>query len=424
MNPVLTILEAAFLLMLFGTTWWYAKSTSRLLKQAQVQVTAIEGQAIAKIAELQDSYTHILKEIEERRQAEQRLKESEARFAAFMRHVPGTAVIMDPTGAYLFANETWERVFGTQPGEGPGEMFPTLELAGSGQVWEELNRRVIEEGHPLERVETLWRNGKTQFWLVTRFPIPQPEGFTPLVGAIGIDITARREAEEALRESEHKLRALAGQLLTAQENERKRLAAELHDELGHTLLTLKLRMESLKEELTPQQSELKREMNGILNAIGDTIAEVRRLYLDLTPGDLEDLGLTGALHSLIEEFRTLKKTVGFTVELENVDGLFPITAQTAIYRVVQEALTNIGKHADPQHISLAVHRDHHRVSFLIEDDGRGFDTKQVFSHQKTLGLLAMEERIRILGGTFELLSRPGQGTRIAFHIPHQGGPQE
>jgi signal transduction histidine kinase len=412
MEWILSIINAFFLLGVPGITWWYAKATSRLLKQAQGQVSTIESQAIAKIKELQDTYARILREVDERRQAEARLKESEARFAAFMRHVPGTAVILDDKGECIFANETWERVFGHVSGN--------PEAGEAARAFGDLNHLVMTRGQPLEHLERLEQDGKIHFWLVTRFPIPHPDGQTLMVGAIGLDITTRLEVEEALRQSEQKLRSLAAQLLSAQEDERKRLAAELHDELGHTLLTLKLKMEALGEELLPQQAPMKDELQHILQVIGGTIAEVRRLYLDLSPGDLEDLGLTGALHSLVEEFMALTQDLSWTVEMDDIDGLFPLSVQTAIYRVIQEALTNIGKHAEARKVTLAVRREPQGVSFLIADDGRGFDKQEVLADQKTLGLLAMEERVRILGGSFELASRKGQGTRIVFSIPAGG----
>ena len=225
------------------------------------------------------------------------------------------------------------------------------------------------------------------------------------------------QAEKALKESENKLRSLSCQLLDAQENERKRLAVELHDELGHALLTLKLRLESLGDQLLPQQVSLKKEAGEIINFILETIEEVRRLYLDLSPGDLEDLGLTNALDALIEDFAALQKNIRYNVHLENLDGLFELPVQTAIYRVVQEALTNIGKHAEPEEISLEIRKDTRIVNFTIADDGKGFDMSDVLSTRKSLGLLAMEERVKILGGSFSLWSQKGQGTEVSFTIP-------
>jgi PAS domain S-box-containing protein len=227
----------------------------------------------------------------------------------------------------------------------------------------------------------------------------------------------RERAEKALKESENKLRSLSCQLLDAQEHERKRLAVELHDELGHALLTLKLRLESLEDQLLPQQVSLKQETGEIIHFLLGTIDEVRRLYLDLSPGDLEDLGLTNALEALIEDFAALQKNIRYTVHLENLDGLFELPVQTAIYRVVQEALTNIGKHAEPGEISLVIRKDTDLVSFTIADDGRGFDMSNVLSERKSLGLLAMEERVKILGGSFSLWSQVNQGTKVSFTIP-------
>jgi PAS domain S-box-containing protein len=233
------------------------------------------------------------------------------------------------------------------------------------------------------------------------------------------DITQRKRTEAELQESAKNLRYLASQLLRAQEEERKRLSRELHDELGHALLALKLQLEAVASNLLPEQSFLKTEVGKILGFMGTTIEEVRRLYLDLSPGDLEDLGLTAALQSLVDDFADLQKHLKFNLELDDLDGLFALPVQTAIYRVVQEALTNIGKHAQPQQVSLKIKRDPEKVSFVIADDGLGFDGHGP-TEKKTLGLLTMEERVKILGGSFDLWSRPNQGTRISFTIPITG----
>ena len=213
------------------------------------------------------------------------------------------------------------------------------------------------------------------------------------------------------------MRYLASQLLNAQEDERKRLSRELHDELGHALLALKLQVGSVGEQLLPQQVDLKKEAQKILEFINATIEEVRRLYLDLSPGDLEDLGLTTALRSLVDDFSQLQKHIRWTIKLDNLDGLFALSTQTAIYRIVQEALTNIGKHAKPKKVFLGIKREKQSVSFTIKDDGVGFEQHKVATEKKTLGLLAMEERVNILGGAFELWSQENRGTKITFTIP-------
>jgi len=232
---------------------------------------------------------------------------------------------------------------------------------------------------------------------------------------LGLTILHHKE-ERALRESEEKLRSLSYQLLTAQEQERKRLASELHNVLGHDLLLLKLKLESIREELGPEHPAQGQEVLQAVRALQDSVSNVRRLCQDLTPGNLEDLGLSTALQLLVENFAMARKLTWQT-EVENLDDLFAAPVQTAIYRMVQEALTNIGKHARARHVWLLAQRAETEVAFVIEDDGRGFNVAETLASKRTLGLLAMEERVKILGGTFDIVSREQAGTKIIFTIP-------
>jgi PAS domain S-box-containing protein len=232
---------------------------------------------------------------------------------------------------------------------------------------------------------------------------------------LGLTILHHQE-ERALRESEEKLRSLSYQLLTAQEQERKRLASELHHVLGHDLLLLKLKLESLQEELGAKHLAQGKKVHQVVRALQDSVRNVRRLCQDLTPGDLEDLGLTTALHLLVENFALARKLT-WQAELDELDDLFDLPGQTAIYRMVQEALTNVGKHARAKHLWLRARRAGTEATFVIEDDGRGFDAAEALASKKTLGLLGMEERVKILGGSFDIVSREQAGTRITFTIP-------
>jgi PAS domain S-box-containing protein len=234
------------------------------------------------------------------------------------------------------------------------------------------------------------------------------------------EMTERQEAENRLRESERKLRYLAEQLLTAQEDERKRLAAELHDEMGHALLTLKLTLSTIAKELLPEQESIKQEIRDKLAYINEVIEEVRRLYHYLVPGDVEDLGLTKALHNLIEDFALYQHLVSWKVDLPDLDRLFSPPVQTIIYRIVQEALTNIGKHANPSYVTVAAKRAEHQMDFTVHDNGMGFNVQEVLdlrSSTKGLGLAAMEERLNMVGGSFTVWSREGEGTKLSFAIP-------
>ena len=150
----------------------------------------------------------------------------------------------------------------------------------------------------------------------------------------------------------------------------------------------------------------------------DTVEEVRRLYYALSPGDLEDLGLSTALRNLVEDFQELYVNINWDVELDNIDRLYPLPIQTMIYRIVQEALTNIGKHAYPENVKIKIIRKEQQAVFHIEDDGRGFSMDDVLEGDKRgrawrpwpSGLVWLEV-------TFGVWSRENQGVRILFNIP-------
>ncbi len=236
------------------------------------------------------------------------------------------------------------------------------------------------------------------------------------------DITDRKRTEQSLRESEERLRFLASQLLTAQEQERKRLAGELHDELGHALLTLKLSLGSIARQLPPEQAKVQHLLQDQLEYINHVIEEVRRLYHDLSPGDLEDLGLTRALENLIEDFGIHQPDITWQVDLPDLAGHLSLPAQTIIYRLVQEALTNIGKHAKPTRVSISSREENQHLRLVIEDDGRGFDLREVEQDpNRGMGLAAMRERLYIMGGSLEIGSQKGVGTRLTFTIPVESG---
>ena len=232
-----------------------------------------------------------------------------------------------------------------------------------------------------------------------------------------VEALTHHRSKEDLQRSERKLRHLADQLLTAQENERKRLAAELHDELGHALLTLKLAFSAIARNLLPEQENIRQEIQAQLDYINEVIEEVRRLYHDLSPGDLEDLGLTKTLRTLIEDFALRQPQITWKVDLPDLDGLFPLSVQIIIYRLVQEALTNIGKHANPENVTVFAVRERSGVNFVIQDDGAGFNILERQDSAVGIGLAAMEERLNMIGGTFAIWSKEAEGTRLSFSIP-------
>ncbi len=229
----------------------------------------------------------------------------------------------------------------------------------------------------------------------------------------------QRRAEEALKESEQELRRLASQLLSIQEKERRRVARELHDELGQALTVLKINLVAIEDKLAPDQQHLKANCEHMLSYIDTVIENVRRLSWDLSPSSLEDLGLSAALGYLVDE-TCRNHNMQSEVVMDEIDHLFTPEIQINIYRIFQESLTNVVKHARASLVSVNVAREDGKVSFMIRDNGRGFNVKQAMSGKvakKSLGLTAMNERALMARGSLQISSRKGRGTTIAFFIP-------
>ncbi len=224
---------------------------------------------------------------------------------------------------------------------------------------------------------------------------------------------------DALKESEKRLRFLSSQLIKSQEQERKRVSKGLHDEMGQALALLKHRLRSIQRKLPQGQSSLQEECDDTSRYIDRIIDNVRRLSRDLSPSILEDLGLSAAFEWLIENF-SRQHSVQTSVEIIDIDRLFAQEIQTNLYRIFQEALTNIGKHALADHVAFVVKKENSSVVFFIEDNGKGFDVNEAMTGniaERGMGLTAMNERANMIGANLDIRSRPGEGARITLKIP-------
>lgn len=233
-------------------------------------------------------------------------------------------------------------------------------------------------------------------------------------------------AEKAVRESERQLRFLSSQLLTIQENERSRIARELHDELGGSLAVLKLRTSYIEKHLQHDQTELQKECRQTLEHIDQIFDEVHRLSRDLSPSILEDIGLSSAMQWLLDNFIRIHE-INVESSLANVDHLFSGNEKIMLFRILQEALTNIIKHAQARTVIVQLQKHADRVTLVIQDDGKGFDSEPCGNteiSEKGLGLVTMKERTRILGGFFDIFSEKSKGTRIELNIAIQDGEQD
>jgi hypothetical protein len=358
-------------------------------------------------------------DITENREMAAKLQNSQESYRTLVESMSDGLGVMDGNQVLTYVNDRICEMLGYSRDEIIGR--PAADFV------DESHRAVLEEQKALRSqgrnlsYEVAWvgKDGRKVPTIVSPKAIFGPDG--RFAGSFGIvtDITERKRAEEALRESEQQLRSLSAQLLRAQESQRASVSRELHDELGQGLNTLKLRLALLCRKLRKDQASLKEDCEETLGYIDEIIEEVRRLSRDLSPRVLEDLGLVAALRRLIHEFakRTSTKV---SSQIDDINEFLSKDAEIFLYRIVQEALTNIGKHANAKCVLLSIAKVDGTVRGVIEDNGTGFDLEALGvpgSAEKGMGIAIMKERIRMLGGTIDVWSRPGEGTRIHFLVP-------
>ncbi len=276
---------------------------------------------------------------------------------------------------------------------------------GIDQVWERRGQ--------VRRDVQLERNGS---WLRSTIdPIAGSNG--EMTGAIVFlaDISTEKQAEVRLRDTLEQLRRLSSHLQVVREEERKSIAREVHDELGHAMTALKMEIAWLGRQLEDSHPDLNKQVRSMTGLVDQTIATVRRISSELRPPVLDDLGLDAAIEWLAEDFQArtgLPVWVNLPDDVDNIQGERAISA----YRIVQEALTNAARYAQAGSVEIDWQQDQSSIQLQIRDDGKGFDAA-ARRPSEGFGLLGMEERARDLAGELVVDSRPGEGTLIRLIFP-------
>ncbi len=219
------------------------------------------------------------------------------------------------------------------------------------------------------------------------------------------DVTERKRTEDALR-------ALSNQLVQSQEDERRAIACELHDQIGQSLTALKLLLDRAARSPAEGAGAITDEARALVN---DLMRRVRDLSLDLRPAMLDDLGLLQALLWHFDRYAA-QTQIKIDFRQSGLERSFPVEIRTAAYRIIQEALTNVARHSGAKNVRVAAWADGARLCLSIEDDGRGFDPAEK-AVAASVGLSGMKERARLLGGTFQVDASPGKGTSLAVELP-------
>jgi PAS domain S-box-containing protein len=340
-----------------------------------------------------------VQDITDRKKAELALKDSEERFRSFMDNNPAIAFLRDQDGRYVYHNRTHARYFQRSAGQWLGKTLYEVFPPGTAEVLAAHDAEVLASGQVLRTEEQVpTPDGVLRDWLVFKFPVQDASG-RRLLGCVGVDITERK--------------ALSRRLMEVQEAERRAFARELHDEVGQELTGLSL---VLKSSLALPPEDARASLQEAQTLVKDLLSRVRDLSLRWRPTMLDDLGLLPALLWLIDRYGAQSR-IQVHFEHEGLERRFPPPVETAAYRIVQEALTNVARHAQVDRVALRVWLGLDVLCLQIEDSGKGFDPRLQGQNPASGGISGMQERARLLGGRLALESAPGRGTRLTAELP-------
>lgn len=358
----------------------------------------------------------LARDISDRKRTEAVLRESERKFRTLAENSPDLIIRYDRDCRRLYVNPAHEKNIGTQAGQSsPSELG---DEGWYGDMPVGSYRRILQDVMDTERAvenSMTWHRPACLPAHYIFHVVPEYDLNGKVVGVLtlGRNITALKEAERRLEESRMQLRELAARRDTAREEERKHIARELHDELGQFLTALRMNVSLLRVRFGKDNPDLMEHLKSMTELVDRNIQVVRNVASSLRPAAL-DMGIQSALEWLVDEFVTHSDT---PCELQMTEERIELDehSETVIFRVVQESLTNVARHAEASQVTVSLQRvgSHHQVT--VRDDGRGFDPDQ--PRKTSLGLIGMRERVLMLGGEFQLHSKPGSGTFVIVRVP-------
>ena len=348
-----------------------------------------------------------------------RLEKQRALLDGLFEQAPEALTLISADHCVVRVNREFTRVFGYTSQEIVGRRL--IDLIVPDELRDEFQRfaDLVAHGQRVD-AESIRRRkdgGRLPVSMV-RVPVSVPGGQI-VEYEIYHDITERKRAEEDLRRSFEQLRALAAHLQSVREEERTRVAREIHDELGQALTAIKLDLTALLRDLPPDQEPAVRRCQSSSKLLDEAIQSVRRIATDLRPGVLDDLGLVAAVEWAVDEFQA-RTGIQCHVSLPDVDIAMDAAHATALFRIFQETLTNVARHANATQVNVRLDRQNGDLSLEVRDDGKGIPEKQISAGQ-SLGILGMRERALLLGGELTISGGPGKGTIVKVRIPNIHG---
>ena len=367
-------------------------------------------------AQLFEQSQHHVAELEERiaerKRAEAALRESEERYRELFENARDAIYVHDLEGNYMRVNRAAEQLSGYSRDEIVGHNFAEFVAPEHVRhVRKSFCAKLAEHGATTYEVDVIAKDGCRVPVEVSSRAIYE-NGLLVGVQGMARDITERKVAQDALQ-------MFSRQLIEAQEDERRRIARELHDQIGQVLTAIKMNLHTVQQDCG--STEAGSHIKDNIEAVDEALRLVRDLSIDLRPPLLDDLGLVTALRWYVDRYA--KRTglnVDVVVELADENERFSRELETACFRIAQEALTNIVRHAQASQIFVYVTKDENGLSLSVKDDGVGFDVESLRKRAPrlaTLGLISMQERAHGAGGTIDIDSAPHQGTEVRFSLP-------
>jgi PAS domain S-box-containing protein len=351
--------------------------------------------------------------------AEQLLRENEKLLGLFIEHAPAALAMFDRHMRYLHASRRWREDYNLGDRNLSGishyDVIPEMP-----EAWKNAHRRGLAgevlygDAERFERADgsVQWIRWEIRPWL-------NAEGAVGGIVIFSEDITRHKEADAALMQGERlavqheQLQALAQRLQEAREEERKTVARDLHDDIGQILTAIKMDMTWMVRHLPNSKDDVHERLEGSIELINDGVQSVRRICSGLRPGVLDDLGLAAAIEWQANEFAS-RTGISITLSLPPAELQLDGDRSTVIFRIFQECLTNVARHAEAEAVRTSLYEEGEDLLLAVQDDGKGFRESEVAG---SLGLLGMKERAQACGGSVQVSSRPGQGTTVTVRVP-------
>jgi PAS domain S-box-containing protein len=410
-----------FTVVILWVLAWFAYKRRQAESAIHKANEGLEQKVAERTEELASVNRALVAEITDRIQTEQALRLSEGRLAGILDIAEDAIIVIEADRSIALFNKGATKLFGYDPDEVLGQSIDLLlperfRLAHAQHIdafalAAEPARRMAQR----REVFGLKKDG-TEFPAeasISKLTVGRRTTFTVIL----------RDITDRLR-SERQLQSLTMRLMTAQDEERRRISRELHDDINQRLALLAIDMGRLDANLPASAGPIRATFQSLVQRLAAISDDVRRMAYHYHPSILDDLGLPAALKRLADEFsaRTAIKTI--VVQQEELAGSLPREIASCLYRIAQESLANVSKHARASRVELELTCDGREVTLSVRDDGVGFDLDRTRAHHQGLGLINIRERARSVEGRLEIESQPGRGTRLVVEIPLPGAHHE